>query len=194
MKNPLKSLREANELTLDQVAHLSGVTPHAVLKSEKGVYELPSQKLLDFFLDNDNQLFWTEAQIIHDYKSFRVFTRQSSGPYSQVSWTLSKPDSHSSQLIFPIELLPINPNKNPFTAYREYYVRSKSQVSNCLCLHPTIIHKLELQPEKYQTLPKQFLEATADAGYTMAWQAHLADWFNQYKQRLRENVKVEVNE
>lgn len=167
--NPLKQLRLSKNWSLDQVADSAELSRLLIIRSEQGCYKNIPPKLLDFYQD---VVDFDLVELNLSYVNFQVLTRQ------------------SNYGLLPVGFLRIWPEKNPFTALRKVGKVSMAQVYKGFCVHPTILHKLENQPNLCATIPSDLLKALTTAGYPVSWLAHYVNWYGLHKQWLADQVEI----
>lgn len=147
-ENPLKTLRLSKSWTLDDIANSTGCSRHLIIRAEQGCYDRVPPRLMRFYVD---RFYIDSAELNEQLRTFQVETRKVVG---RKLFKLGEAELWQG---------------NPITQLREWDHLSKAQVTKGLCLHPTIIHKLEKEPHRYNDLPTQFIDALYDAGYYEGW-------------------------
>lgn len=167
--NPIKRLRLSRSWSLEQVAEAADLSKQLLIRSEQGCYVNIPPRLVGFLEDHFD---FDLSELNEQYITFQEITRI------------------SNYGLLPVDLLRVWPERNPFVALRKIRKLSQAQVYKGFCIHPTIIHKLENQPNLCQTIPGDFVRALQESGYEFSWIAHYSSWYNEHKKWLREQVTV----
>lgn len=168
--NPFKRLRLSESWSQEQVSESVPCNKNLVIRTEQGCYANPPPVLLDWFLD---KFPVGDRSLLAEYHLFQTVTRAKN--YGLL------PDDLNV-------LYRSNAFKNPITTLRGSRNLSKAQISIGLCIHPVIIHKMEKQPHLCKNLPKQFVDALVDAGYSVAYVEELKEFWKDYKHLLGSEV------
>jgi DNA-binding transcriptional regulator YiaG len=145
MTNPLKELRLERGWTQEDLAGFAGVTRHAVLRTEQGVYALPPPAILSVFQQRTELSMLTmERQYVDWVKWTRRHTglKLSSKASKQAVSVMSGPE---------------------FLTWRYGLgITRRMEFCRLFCVHPAVVEKYEKGQQ--HKMPDQLREALFDAG------------------------------
>lgn len=171
--NPFKQIRQDAKLSQYRLAARAGVSKHAVLRLEQGMFADPLPKLLNFFVDEFNV---SRGSLLHNYRNFQTHTRQSSGlllgPIEEYLDDWINSDDPKIYSLHPLVYLrsrarpPLNP----------------TQLAKSLCISQTVVTYFEKRPSNQKTVPAQLVEALYEAGYSNEDVMSLVNVYAVYRQ------------
>lgn len=144
-ENPLKALRLQAGWTQIDLADMAGITRHAVLRTEQGVYALPPPSILSVFtsrLPHLNTLALEES-----YRIWQTKARRRAG------------------LLFPdAPLVSPDATGRQFLNWRTFSLGITSRMELCrlLCVHPAVVEKYEKGQQ--HSMPDQLFQALRESG------------------------------
>lgn len=146
MENPLRSLRRRQGWTQRELAEFSGVTRHAVLRTEQGVYALPPPAILSAI-----------SQRLPD----------SSVPYLEEAyrrWQTQQRILVRAHLFSDAPGIPREATSSEFLNYRIFTLGLTSRMEFCrlFCVHPAVVEKYEKRQQL--SMPDQLQQALSEAG------------------------------
>lgn len=180
VQNPFKEIRIQQNLSQAKLAELIGVSKHAVLRLEQGMYAEPLPTILNFMCD---EWGYSHANLRLHYANFQASHRYNSG------------------LIFGADLrkaldywaaVPHWHAKHPFIYLRETakpYL-NPTEVAKALCINQTVISYFEKKFISQKTVPEQVLLALSHAGYTDDDLYALQSAYNNYRSRMAREKQV----
>lgn len=172
--NPFKDIRLRANLSQYEVARRSGVTKHAVLRLEQGMYADPLPTLVDYFVSNYPI---TQSQLLQDYEDFQVATRESN--------TRLLGDFDDLEIACPV-------GEHPLTYLRERMGYNPTQLAKMLCLSQTVISYFEKRSIHQHSVPEQLINALHDADYTEQETKVLENCYETYRLRLVKTQDVRL--
>lgn len=125
-RHPFKEIRESNNLSQNQVAYACGLTQQVVLRTEQGLYGLPSVKLLNFLATLENSR--AVAELIEIYKAWQTEHRK----YNQI------------KVEFPLQKFRAeNPHEKITLPQLKKILGCTSSVGFCklICVHPSQVDR-----------------------------------------------------
>lgn len=166
-ENPLKRERLLRSLTLEALALKTGVSRMTIIRTEQGLYNVPSDRLLTF-LSPDSAVRRTGLQA--EYQVWRKGRREAS--YGVL------PDAGGFNAI----------EAHPFVAWRESAALNQNQVAKAFCIHRATLYKFESQPHLLNDVPEDILEALIQSGYSTVTLQALRSAFSSYKTQVANHV------
>jgi DNA-binding XRE family transcriptional regulator len=146
--NPLKQARLASGLTQKNLAIETGMTPHAILRYEQGLYDALSPKL-SLYASQHLQILPSEVE--QSYHEFQLERRR-----------------QSAQYFIPFPHLTLHPHEPPFIYFRNSIttraVGKKTRIGFCilLAMNPAVVLQYERGLARH--LPLLVSGALKDAG------------------------------
>jgi hypothetical protein len=146
--NPFRRIREAKGLTQQFIAVRAKVGHYFVLRTEQGLYPNPPPSVMRVYI---RELNCDEEEIINEYHDFQLWVRKTNGrsPLGDVP-TLNE----------------LNAAMHPMKYWRARQNISVVGVCKAFCVAQPVLSHFESKPRLQQSVPKQFLDALRDAGYT----------------------------
>ena len=149
--NPIKRLRIKHNMTQAGFAELAGMSPTALLRYEQGIYETPSEKIVNAFHslndDDSDDPFLLSVQ----YHNWRMEVQKEASKY-----------------VNPLPSLAVLKDEHPFTTFRKAITTSAvgkdSRMSFCilLAIHPSVV--LDYEKCKQPHMPALIHSALSNAG------------------------------
>lgn len=143
--NPLRALRLAQGWSQAELAEFAGITRHAVLRTEQGVYSLPPPAILSVF-------------------SQRI--PGSSIPYLEKAYTeWQTKKRRCAGILFPdAPLVALSATSSEFLNWRTFSLGMTSRMEFCrvFCVHPAVVEKYEKRKQFH--MPDQLATALKEAG------------------------------
>jgi len=161
--NPFKEIR--NQLGYSQVkmANKVGISKHAILRCEQGMYTEPLPSYLNWVV---NHTTVTRHELLAQYEAFQVQVRES-----------------HQLLLGSFDLSPDPPvGTHPLVWLRQRFKFNPTSLSKALCLNQTVINYFEQNPINQRTVPEQLLTALKDAGYPNYDLALFEKWYRDYRE------------
>lgn len=162
--NPFKDIRNKANLSQYELARRAGVTKHAVLRLEQGMYTDPLPTLLTFFTGTFNV---SRTSLIRQYEEFQVQTRQ-----------------NNARLLGDFTSLTPPVGTHPLTYLRERAGFNPTSLAKALCLSQSTIGYFEKRPVNQHTVPEQLIIALHDADYSSDETDWLEHAYKVYRQQL----------
>ena len=144
--NPFRDIRLRTGLSQYELAKRIGVSKHAVLRLEQGMYDRPLPKIVNYFTEKHNV---ARVSLINEYETFQVATREDNGRFLG-SFRFNERPVDEHPLVFLRNRVRLNP----------------TQVAKALCLSQTVVVYFEKRFIHQHTVPEQFVMALRDCGYT----------------------------
>lgn len=145
--NPIKELRQEFGLTQRALAEKAQISPTAVLRYEQGLYEAPSEKIMDVFEEYQPD---TSVWLSYHYTNWRHIQQGNAGKYFTELPSLGNFEG-----------------EHPFATFRRRIttraVGKDSRISFCilLAIHPAVV--LEYEKCRSRRLPNLIREALVRA-------------------------------
>lgn len=161
--NPFRKFR--NELGLSQTAFgkSAGVSKHAILRLEQGMYDKPLPSVVEFVVSNSDL---THYQISEAYTSFQRAVRE---------------EDHLIFGAMALRLQSCPRGQHPLTYLRNLQGLNQTELCKRLCISQTVINNFELKWQTQHTVPKQLLDALRDNGYHTSALVALEDWYEAFR-------------
>jgi transcriptional regulator with XRE-family HTH domain len=124
--HPFKQIRETNNLSQNQVAYTCGLTQQVVLRTEQGLYGLPSVKLLNYLASLEES--HPVAELTKLYKEWQTEHRK----YNRI------------KVEFPLQNYRVeNPNEKITLPQLKKILHCTSSIGLCklICVHPSQIDR-----------------------------------------------------
>lgn len=153
--NPLKQARLNLGLTQKELAFHLAMTPGAVLKYEQGLYEQPSQKLVEYLAYDDEEA----DLLVLDYHSWRCRKRRSVNLPALGALSFSK-DFH------------------PMETYRNSLQKSPQGFCVMLCIHPGSY--ADYESGHLSNMPRSLSEALSDGGLSRVEITIIQDYAREF--------------
>lgn len=168
LHNPFKRLRERQGISQYELGRRTGLTKHAVLRLEQGMYPNPLPTILDYFTSQFPNL--SHVTLEREYTDFQIAMRQ-----------------HNSRLLGDIiEELRLTPvGTHPLTYLRESRGINPTELAKRLCIAQSVVAYFEKRSVHQHTVPQQLIEALWDADYTEAETHALEEAYTDYRERLK---------
>lgn len=158
--NPFKQLREQNRWSIEQVASAANVNKDVVLRLEQALHNSIPPKLLDFYLRRCDE---DVSALRYRYRAFQLQTREETGPVLMTDLGFVR--------------------SNPFVYIRERVGWSRIELCKKLCVHPALVHKVEMQPHLARKMPGAYLLALKESGHSLGFITQLERAFDEFKER-----------
>lgn len=170
VKNPLREIRLAFGLSLDRLAHRSGVSRQLIIRAEQAVYADPPPRLLTTLLEYELEGYDDYDSVLAQYHAFQVVTRKNS----------------YGKLNPGFDFLTVPVGVHPFVDWRvRSGIKARIGPAKFFCVHPALLHKFEVQPHLVITPPGDLLLALEQSGYSKELLASLGTAYDTYKVFLR---------
>lgn len=152
--NPFRSIRIQAQLTQALLAKKAGVSKHAVLRLEQGMFPDPLPKLLNYYVDTFNV---SRLSLIKEYSQFQIRQRERAGKLlgEDLQSALFLWANSAAYGMHPLTYLRLScrPVLNP------------TELAKRLCISQTVVTYFEKNPVSQKTVPVQLLQALQQAGY-----------------------------
>lgn len=170
--NPFRALRERQGISQYELARRVGISKHAILRLEQGMYAQPLPAVVNYFLGYFPKLYSSPSRLIQEYENFQIETRQ-----------------YNSRLIGDIhtDLTSLPVGTHPLTYLRENYGLNLTEFAKKLCIAQNVVFYFEKRSIHQHTVPDQLVHALWDADYTEAETDHLAEAYAGYREWITEN-------
>lgn len=172
--NPFRKFR--NELGLSQTAFgkNAGVSKHAILRLEQGMYDKPLPSVVEYVTSISDL---THYQLSEQYAHYQRAVR------------------NEEPMIFGSMNLRLQscPRKvHPLTYLRELQNLNQTELCKRLCISQTVINNFELKWQTQHTVPKQLLDALRDNGYGSIDLTALEDWYEAFRRSQLDQHQVRL--
>lgn len=140
--NPFKKLREQHNITQETLARVAGVTTQSILRYEQGLYEKPSDKIVNAL----SSLTGAKPPVLKlKYEIWRRFQQERASPIFVV--------------IRPLQL---KPGEHPFITFRTNQgYASRMAFCKLLAIHPSVVADYEKGRQKH--MPRMIKQALINA-------------------------------
>jgi DNA-binding XRE family transcriptional regulator len=168
--NPFRRFRTELGLSQKDFAKKCGVSKHAVLRLEQGMYDRPLPAVMQYIVENSDLSYYA---LVADYEDFQ------------------KAVSSESELIFgpmALNLMNCPRGTHPLTFLRNKYGYNQTSLAKALCISQTVVNNFEAKYVTQHTVPRQLLDALRDNGYKHSALVALEEWYEAYR-----NHKVRSN-
>ena len=175
--NPFRRLRLREGLSQQELAKRAGLSKHAVLRSEQGMYDKPLPNLVAYFTENFNV---SAHQITTEYSEFQIATREKNTRLlGDISDLLDSKPTHS----------------HPLTYLRRIQGLNLTELAKQLCISQSVVDTFEKKPVNQHTVPTQLVVALQDADYTEDETNKLCLSYEHFRESLikTQNVRLVVN-
>lgn len=172
--NPFRVLRLKQGLSQYQLADRAGVSKHAVLRLEQGMYDKPLPSLIDYFLDTDTLPYQT---LIQEYSDFQIATREANPRLL-------------GDIAFLLTQCPVG--THPLTYLRLRNKLNPTELAKRLCISQTIIVHFEKRSIHQHTVPQQLLEALQDADYSEVEIDLFKKSYAEYRQHVLDSRELRL--
>lgn len=152
--NPFRNIRINAQLTQALLAKRAGVSKHAVLRLEQGMFPDPLPKLLNYYVDTFNV---SRTSLLREYAKFQIRQRERAGlllgdiEHKLFEWANGVDDGQTHPLVYL--RLSCRPVLNP------------TELAKRLCISQTVVTYFEKNAISQKTVPYQLLLALSQAGY-----------------------------
>lgn len=173
MENIFKLTREQQGLSLSKLASLSHVSKSTIIRTEQGLYPLPSPKLI-------SALNLKYETTISAYLAFQATTRFASGPHGRPPFF--SPDDF---LIFGSAL---NVTMHPLIQM----LKGRSLLDFCkaFCIKPDLVTKWVNKPHLVITTPGPVIEALLIAGFPETKVIQISHAYRRYREYYVERQRT----
>lgn len=184
--NPFKLIRIHAGLSQQNLANKVGISKHAVLRSEQGMYVEPLPSLLNYMCNNFPV---GRLTLIQQYERFQVYTRETSGRL--LGDMESELDTwHTYLHSSPTALSPYQ--LHPLVWLRTIRGYNPTSLAKAICVNQTVVNYFEKNSINQRTIPEQLTHALKDCGYEDDELASLADAYSVYREFLLANQSFRV--
>lgn len=177
--NPFRKIRTEQGLSQYELAKRAGVSKHAVLRLEQGMYDKPLPSVVSYCLRTTEVV---HTQLLEDYVSFQVAVREDN---SRLLGNILERLEDWSDTHAPV-------GKHPLTYLREREHLNTTQLAKCLCVSQTIISNFEKHPVQQHSVPAQLTIALQDADYTEEETDGLTKAYNTYRDSIIEGHELKL--
>jgi DNA-binding XRE family transcriptional regulator len=174
--NPFRKFRTELGISQTEFAKRAGVSKHAILRLEQGMYDKPLPSVVEYVTSQSDL---TNYSLLKDYEYFQQATRQ------------------DNELIFgamALRLMNCPVGTHPLTYLRDLQGLNQTELAKRLCISQTVINNFESKPATQHTVPLQLLHALRDNGYKHSALVALEEWYEAYRNRLVKNNAVKLVE
>lgn len=173
MENIFKLTREQQGLSLSKLASLSHVSKSTIIRTEQGLYPLPSPKLI-------SALNLKYETTIPAYLAFQTWTRFRSGPHGKPPF-LSPNVFHNFGARLDVTVHPM---------VQLLDGRSILDFCKAFCLKPDLVTKWISKPHLVITVPSPVIEALMVAGYAETRAVQLSHAYRRYREYYVERQRI----
>lgn len=175
--NPFRRLRLAEGLSQTDLAKRAGLSKHAVLRSEQGMYDKPLPSLVSYFTENHNV---SHASINSEYAEFQIAKREANSRLlGDITHLLDSKPSHA----------------HPLTYLRRIQGMNLTELAKRLCISQSVLDTFEKKPVNQHTVPTQLIVALQDADYSEDETNKLCLSYEHFRESLvkSQNVRLVTN-
>lgn len=170
LENPLRTIRLSNKFSLDRMAQYAHVSRQLIIRAEQAVYASPPPALLKACLELAVGDLEDEGTVYHLYKAFQSQTRK----------------KHYGHLIVDPGWEHLRAGIHPWIWWRKASgIEARIGPAKFYCVHPALLHKLEVTPNLCQTIPTELLVALIDSGYSKNTLDGFEKAYRDFKQMRR---------
>lgn len=173
--NPFRHLRELQGISQYELGRRLGISKHAILRLEQGMYANPLPAVINYFTQSFPSL--TPPQLINDYNEFQIETRQ-----------------RNARLLGDIlDELPNRPvGMHPLTYLRTSRNLNLTEFAKLLCLAQNTIYYFENRSINQKIVPEHLIHALHDADYTEQETDAFEEAYAKFRQELlsRQNLHL----
>lgn len=166
--NPFKDIRQRANLSQYELARRAGVTKHAVLRLEQGMFNDPLPTLVAYFTNTFNV---SRTSLVRQYEAFQIETRE-----------------NNARLLGDL-LQTVPQGVHPLTYLREKAGFNPTSLAKALCLSQSTIGYFEKRPISQHTVPEQLIKALHDADYS----SDETDWLESAYRVYRDGLVTNQN-
>lgn len=141
--NYLKTLRENEQLTLDELSRRMGISKHALIRLEQGTYESILPAALAYYVTNFTD---SELTLVEQYEEYQRLMR------------------NRNHLYFGLDLEIIGAY-HPFRELRHRIDVTPTEVAKALCIPQATIVHFEKHVKQQQSVPKCIANVLHEIGY-----------------------------
>lgn len=167
--NPFKDIRQRANLSQYELARRAGVTKHAILRLEQGMFNDPLPTLVGYYTSTFNV---SRTSLVQQYAAFQIATRENNARLLG-DFPINDPDTPS---------LPVG--VHPLTYLRERAGFNPTSLAKALCLSQSTIGYFEKRPINQHSVPEQLIHALHDADYS----SQETDWLEEAYQKYRDEL------
>jgi transcriptional regulator with XRE-family HTH domain len=168
VSNPFKKIREDKGLSQQFIAARANVGTYLVLRTEQATFPSPPPSVLRVFT---RILHQDEDELVEGYLAYQRWVRRTNG----------------RRVLGEVPTLKdLPPNVHPFVFWKERQNLNTTGISKAFCVAQPVLSHFENKPRLQQTVPKQFLDALRDAGYT----SHELETFEALYDRHRAYLRI----
>lgn len=184
--NPFKLIRVHAGLSQQALANKVGISKHAVLRSEQGMYVEPLPSLLNYLCKHFPV---GRIEVIQQYERFQVHTREASGRLlgdmeseldKWYTYLRSSPTTLNTYQLHPLVWLRTIRGYNP------------TSLAKAICVNQTVVNYFEKNSINQRTVPEQLTHALKDCGYNDDELASFTDCYRTYREFLLGQQKFKV--
>lgn len=184
--NPFKLIRVHAGLSQQNLANKVGISKHAVLRSEQGMYVEPLPSLLNYMCNNFPV---GRLSIIQQYERFQVYVREQSGRLlGDIDKELDNWHHHLHNSPSPLSAYQLH----PLVWLRIIRGYNPTSLAKAICVNQTVVNYFEKNSINQRTVPEQLSHALKDCGYDDDELAGFADAYNVYREFLLGQQKFKV--
>lgn len=171
--NPFRRLRAKEGISQYELAARAGVSKHAILRLEQGMYDKPLPTVLDYFLENFRV---SEKDLLSDYSDFQIAVRE-----------------ENARLLGDIaNLIDLPVGTHPLTFLREHAQLNLTELAKKLCISQTVVFNFENRAVTQHSVPSQLIHALHDADYTQEETDLLVNSYMEYRNHLIKTQGVKL--
>lgn len=195
--NPIKTFRDAEALSIDDLAFIADVSRTAIVRTEQGVYDEVPPNIMAVVQSRGYSFTATRDS----YKSFISAQRRNSFgsltpelPEWELRLTKDKTFYYIAAQEPPVEVFSLLNTRDelvsvwhPFTHWRLCSAIPKQlTVCRLFCIHPSRMSEFELH-NKFVGVPNSIVDALRESGYSEHTLKVLNDRYNMYRKALITN-------
>lgn len=175
VSNPFRRLRLELDISQHELGKRAGLSKHAVLRSEQGMYDRPLPTLLLFFSREFNI---SEVELVKEYTEFQIATREDNARLlGDISHYLDCKPTYA----------------HPLTYLRRMQGMNLTVLAKRLCISQSVLDTFEKRPINQHTVPEQLIVALQDADYSEEETNTLCRHYENYRRYLVEAQQLRIS-
>lgn len=164
--NPFRKFRAELGLTQLEFGNRCGVSKHAVLRLEQGMYDQPLPSVMELLIANGYDDYEVKQEYVEFQKQTRELTPRLLG--------------HS----FNMRLAGCPVGIHPLSHLRHTQGLNQTQFAKMLCISQTVVNNFETKVANQHTVPEQIINALHDNGYTGIETHMLEEWYEAHREHV----------
>lgn len=162
--HPFKALREHHNITQEQLANAAGTTSQSILRYEQGLYEKPSEKIIDALVKLSGV---AAPKLLLRYEYWRLAHQERAAPV----FAANRP-------------LLVKAGEHPFVTFRSSLgYESRMAFCKLLAIHPSVVAEYEKGNQKH--IPRMIKNALINGGCRRITVDQLDQFGVIYYERIR---------